>query len=33
VALGKISLTSYSAWYFVDKSIEGESGAAPAALN
>lgn len=33
VALGKISFTSYSAWNLVDKSIEGESGLAPAALN
>ena len=31
MALGKASITSYSPKYLVDKSIEGESGSAPAA--
>lgn len=33
MTLGKISLTSYSAKYLVERSIEGESGSAPAAEN
>lgn len=32
VALGKCYLTSYSPKYLVDKSMEAESGSAPAAL-